>query len=86
MIGKPEWFKFRYNILTGQASKSSMIPGTWQGWLYMAVILGGVWFFIKGSDFWTLAPQFKKTFGLVWGGIFTADIIHIYIQKLKSED
>lgn len=76
MFGKPEWFKPRKYTGWG------LTPKTWQGWVYIAVIL--IPFIIFQSiPIWTDSVRLVVTF--VWIGLLVLDTVPI-MRKLGQDE
>ena len=80
MIGRPDWFGFRY----GGKDPISINPSTWQGWVYLAIFLGMIFVIIKAPNFWFLNDQTRKPLVVAWGIAGTVDILHIWYQKMRD--
>ena len=68
MIGKAEWFKRR------KYGGWGITPKTWQGWLYIAVMLVPFMIF-QSLPFWDEKTRMVITFG--WIAILVIDVFDI---------
>jgi purine-cytosine permease-like protein len=75
MIGKPEWFVRRK--YTGWGAN----PKTWQGWVYILVMILPIVLITNIGTFGTL----QLIFIIVWSLIFIADFIDILIHMKRDE-
>ncbi|MFH0798189.1 MAG: hypothetical protein V1906_02135 [Candidatus Woesearchaeota archaeon] len=76
MIGKPEWFKRRKYTGWG------IMPKTWQGYVYIAVMILPFLFF-HALPYWSTKIRMIVT--IVWAVILGIDVIHIMIKMKKDE-
>lgn len=76
MIGKPEWFKRRKYTGWG------ITPSTWQGWLYIAVILVP---FIIFNNLTFLDNKIRVIFSIIWIALVALDVFDIMIRMKKDE-
>lgn len=76
MLGKPEWFRRRKYAGWG------FFPKTFQGWIYLLVIIAGVFVIqvISGPN-----EEIKLIATFVWAGIFALDSIDIMIRMPRDE-
>jgi len=72
MIGRKEWFAKRYIDFW-------MNPITWQGWVYVAVGMGGFFFFAY-QEFLPIKSETSYKISLIWCAIFLLDMIHIRVS------
>lgn len=76
MIGKPEWFSRRKYTGWG------VTPKTWQGWLYMALVIIPFAIF-QALPFWNNTSRIAVT--AIWIIFLIIDIIDIMIRMKKDE-
>ncbi|MBU4370071.1 hypothetical protein KKG58_04955 [Patescibacteria group bacterium] len=74
MIGKKEWFKLRKYTGFG------LSPKTWQGWVYVIVIILGI-VFIQTQIYWS--SLIRRFLFFVWIGLIVLDSIHIWVLLKK---
>jgi len=76
MIGKPEWFERR------KYGGWGLHPKTWQGWLYLALII--LPFIVFHSlPFWDVKTRMVIT--IIWVGFLLLDITHIMVALKRDE-
>ena len=78
MIGKPDWFTTRKYTGIG------IRPKTWQGWVYILIILAIV-LFIWWQPFWEWTPKTRNTIIITWAVIVVLDSIHIMYLLYKRK-
>ncbi|MFA5259072.1 MAG: hypothetical protein WC402_03265 [Candidatus Pacearchaeota archaeon] len=76
MIGKPEWFKRR------KYSGWGVTPKTWQGWLYIAIVILPFALF-QSLPFWDNPTRIAVT--VIWAIFLLIDIFDIMIRMKKDE-
>jgi hypothetical protein len=76
MIGKPEWFKRR------KYGGWGVFPKTWQGWVYLAVIIIPFAIF-NALPFWSTTIRIVVT--AIWGLFLVVDIVHIMVNMKRDE-
>jgi amino acid transporter len=76
MIGKPEWFKRR------KYSGWGVTPKTWQGWLYIAIVILPFALF-QSLPFWDNTTRIAVT--VIWVIFLLIDIVDIMIRMKKDE-
>ncbi len=76
MIGNPKWFKRRKYTGWG------ITPKTWQGWLYISLILIPFIAF-QAMPFWQATTRIYVT--LVWAAFLIIDAGHIMVSLDKDE-
>lgn len=76
MIGKPEWFQRR------KYGGWGITPKTWQGWVYVAVILIPFAIF-QALPYWSNAERIYITIG--WIVFLLFDVVHIMIAMKRDE-
>ena len=76
MIGKPEWFTRR------KYGGWGIMPKTWQGWVYVAVIIIPFSVF-NVLPFWSVKVRMIVT--LAWALFLLIDVTHIMINMPKDE-
>lgn len=76
MIGKPEWFKRR------KYGGWGFQPKTWQGWVYITVLIGVLVGF-QSLGFWTTTTRIYFTIG--WIAFLLLDTTHIMISLDRDE-
>ncbi|MCX6793112.1 MAG: hypothetical protein NTY12_03720 [Candidatus Falkowbacteria bacterium] len=75
MLGKPSWFMRRKYTGWG------FTPRTWQGWVYILVMILPFILITKLGDFGKLG----LTFMIIWALIFAFDFIHILLNLKMDE-
>ncbi|EKD23749.1 MAG: hypothetical protein ACD_81C00186G0003 [uncultured bacterium] len=75
MIGNPKWFSRRKYTGWG------FTPKTWQGWVYIAVIMLPIAIVasVNPEGTWT------SVFLIIWALVFAVDFIHIMVGMRKDE-
>lgn len=76
MIGKPEWFARRKYTGWG------ITPKTWQGWLYIALIILPFAIF-QALPFWNITTRIAVT--AVWVLFLVIDVVDIMLRMKKDE-
>ncbi|MFA6065296.1 MAG: hypothetical protein WCW44_06040 [archaeon] len=76
MIGKPEWFERR------KYGGWGLVPKTWQGWIYLAVMVAIV-FAIQMVPIFDSNTRLLVT--LIWAAILVIDTVDMMI-KLKRDE
>ena len=79
MIGRPDWFAARRYAGIG------LRPKTWQGWVYIAVVLI-LFLFIRWQPFWDWSNQIKNILTIAWAFILVIDAIHITYMLNKNRN
>ncbi len=77
MIGRPEWFRRR------KYGGWGVFPKTWQGWVYLAVIVGGLMAIqaIPWPGEWTATLVMAA-----WALLFCVDTIHIMVALPRLDE
>ncbi len=77
MIGRPEWFRRR------KYGGWGVFPKTWQGWVYLAVIVGGLLAIqaIPWPGEWTATWVMAA-----WALLFCVDTIHIMVALPRLDE
>lgn len=76
VIGKPEWFKRR------KYSGWGITPKTWQGWLYIALVIVPFAVF-QSLQFWDIKTRMIVT--IIWVSFLLIDVFDIMIRMKKDE-
>ena len=76
MIGKPEWFQRR------KYSGWGIVPKTWQGYVYIAVMIIPLIFF-HALPYWSATTKTIVT--IILAVIFGIDVIDIMIRMKRDE-
>ena len=76
MIGRPEWFRRR------KYGGWGIHPKTWQGWLYLGVVIGVLVLF-QSLPFWSTSV--RNYFTLGWVAFLLLDVTHIMVSLDRDE-
>lgn len=76
MIGNPEWFQRR------KYGGWGISPRTWQGWVYMALIILPYAIF-QALPFWATSTRIVVT--IVWLAILGLDVTHLMVVLRRDE-
>lgn len=76
MIGKPEWFERR------KYSGWGLTPKTWQGWIYIAIIILPLLIF-QSIPIWSVKTRVIATG--IWMAFLLFDVFDIMIKLKKDE-